>query len=50
MPKSHSILDRVGIDRATAEAMVKDALKGPTTARCIWNTSPPRASPSTTAA
>jgi TldD protein len=28
MPKSHSILDRVGIDRATAEAMVKDALKG----------------------
>jgi TldD protein len=28
MPASHSILDRVGLDRHTAERMVKDALKG----------------------
>src|SRR5262245_32175274 len=28
MTESHSILDRVGLDRATAESMVKDALKG----------------------
>src|SRR5207253_11200312 len=28
MTESHSILDRVGLDRSTAESMVKDALKG----------------------
>src|SRR6185295_143391 len=28
MSESHSILDRVGLDRSTAESMVKDALKG----------------------